>query len=61
MEKCPQCNHILYYKALEISLEVCPKCNHHMRMKARNRLNSFDTDRKFEIASHYEPKDTLIL
>ncbi|GEM74938.1 acetyl-CoA carboxylase, carboxyltransferase subunit beta [Vibrio sagamiensis] len=59
-KKCLQCNHILYYKALEISLEVCPKCNHHMRMKARNRLNSFlDTDRKFEIASHYEPRDSL--
>ncbi|UJZ96090.1 acetyl-CoA carboxylase, carboxyltransferase subunit beta [Photobacterium damselae subsp. damselae] len=59
-KKCPQCNHILYYKALEISLEVCPKCNHHMRMKARHRLNSFlDTGKKFEIASHYEPKDTL--
>lgn len=59
-KKCPQCNHILYYKALEINLEVCPKCNHHMRMKARHRLNSFlDTDKKFEIASHYEPRDTL--
>ncbi|PSV07550.1 acetyl-CoA carboxylase, carboxyltransferase subunit beta [Photobacterium leiognathi] len=59
-KKCPQCNHILYYKALEISLEVCPKCNHHMRMKARHRLNSFlDTGKKFEIASHYEPRDTL--
>ncbi|MGL6315089.1 acetyl-CoA carboxylase, carboxyltransferase subunit beta [Vibrio sp. WXL103] len=58
--KCTQCSHILYYKTLEIHLDVCPKCNHHMRMKARRRLDSFlDTHEKVEIATHFEPADTL--
>ncbi|ARC92402.1 acetyl-CoA carboxylase carboxyl transferase subunit beta [Vibrio coralliilyticus] len=57
---CPQCNQVLYYKTLEIHLDVCPHCNHHMRMKARCRLDSFlDAGEKVEIASHHEPRDTL--
>lgn len=57
---CPQCRHIHYYKALEVSLGVCSQCHHHMRMKARCRLNSFlDSGKKVEVASDYEPRDTL--
>lgn len=58
--KCPQCGHILYNKALQLSLEVCPKCSHHMRITARRRLASFlDTEEQVEIASHYQPEDIL--
>ncbi|USD39049.1 acetyl-CoA carboxylase, carboxyltransferase subunit beta [Ferrimonas sp. SCSIO 43195] len=59
-KKCSMCSQVLYYKTLEISLDVCPKCNHHMRMKARRRLDSFlDSGIKMEIASQYESRDTL--
>ncbi|NOI65654.1 acetyl-CoA carboxylase, carboxyltransferase subunit beta [Vibrio sp. 99-8-1] len=58
--KCPSCDQILYYMALEENLEVCPKCNHHMRMSARRRLDSFlDKGERVEIASEHEPKDLL--
>lgn len=58
--KCDACEQVLYRAELERNLNVCPKCGHHMRIKARDRLNSFlDEVDKVEIASELEPKDIL--
>lgn len=58
--KCTSCEQVLYHAELERNLEVCPKCNHHMRMKARQRLESFlDPEHRQEIAEELEPQDKL--
>jgi len=36
--KCPECNHVVYTKALRENLSVCPKCNYHFVIGAYDRL-----------------------
>ncbi len=36
--KCPDCNNIIYNKALEENLKVCPKCNYHFTLSAQERI-----------------------
>lgn len=58
--KCTSCEQVLYHAELERNLEVCPKCGHHMRMKARQRLETFlDADNRVELANELEPRDKL--
>ena len=58
--KCTSCEQVLYHAELVKNLQVCPKCNHHMRMKARERLNTFlDPNDKIELGTEFEPTDFL--
>lgn len=36
--KCPDCNDIIYNKALKENLKVCPKCDYHFLLGARERV-----------------------
>ena len=58
--KCTSCDQVLYQAELVRNFQVCPKCNHHMRMKARDRLNTFlDQNEREELATELEPTDFL--
>jgi acetyl-CoA carboxylase carboxyl transferase subunit beta len=58
--KCTDCNSFLFKNELERNLFVCPKCNNHMRIKARQRIDSFlDPSSGVEIAENIEPIDRL--
>lgn len=58
--KCDSCGQVLYQNDLERNLNVCPKCDHHMRLKARQRLETFlDADDQIEIAEEITPQDIL--
>ena len=58
--QCDKCAAQLYRAELERSLLVCPKCAHHMRMRARDRLESFlDPDTLVEIGANLSPQDPL--
>jgi len=58
--KCGACDAVLYRAELERNLQVCPKCGHHMRIRARDRLESFlDADSWTEIGANIEPEDPL--
>ncbi len=39
--KCTECSGVIYRVELNENLRVCPKCNHHMKMKAKERIESF--------------------
>ncbi len=36
--KCPECNDIIYNKALKDNLKVCPKCDYHFTLGAKERI-----------------------
>jgi len=36
--KCPDCNGLIYNKALEENSKICPKCNYHFTMGAHERI-----------------------
>ncbi len=58
--KCEACDQVLYRAELERNMFVCPKCGHHMRLRARDRINSFlDPDGRQELGISLEPKDVL--
>ena len=58
--RCVACGAMLYRGELERNLKVCPKCGHHMRLRARERLDSFlDTEPREEIGAEVEPTDFL--
>ncbi|MBC7984858.1 MAG: acetyl-CoA carboxylase carboxyltransferase subunit beta [Candidatus Obscuribacterales bacterium] len=58
--KCAACDAVLYRAELDRNLQVCPKCGHHMRIRARERLESFlDADSWQEIGGNIEPEDPL--
>ena len=58
--KCTSCEQVLYSAELKRNMQVCPKCGHHMRMKARQRLDTFlDVNGRTEIGIELEPKDIL--
>ncbi len=60
LTKCDDCGTVLYREELDKNLEVCPKCNHHMKIRARNRLESFlDEEFRKEIGSNIHPIDIL--
>ncbi len=44
-EKCPNCDSMVFHRALTENHRVCTSCNHHMRLGARERLELiFDAD-----------------
>jgi acetyl-CoA carboxylase carboxyl transferase subunit beta len=58
--KCAACDAVLYRAELERNLHVCPKCGHHMRIRARDRLETFlDPEGQVELADNIEPEDPL--
>ncbi len=58
--KCPVCQAVLYSPELERHKNVCPKCSHHLRIRARQRLDSFfDPENREEIGSGLSPVDRL--
>lgn len=58
--KCHKCNSVLYRADLDRNLEVCPKCSHHMRIRARDRLDTFlDPEPRVEIGAEIKPVDRL--
>lgn len=58
--KCHACQVILYHTELIQNVGVCPKCNHHHYMSARERLELYFDDKKFqEIGSQIKAHDPL--
>ncbi len=39
--KCSQCDHLMYYKVLELNYKVCPKCGYHFPAFSDERINYF--------------------
>ncbi|GHU05476.1 acetyl-coenzyme A carboxylase carboxyl transferase subunit beta [Alphaproteobacteria bacterium] len=37
-DKCPQCDHMIFHRDLEKTLNVCPHCDHHLRLPIKKRL-----------------------
>ena len=58
--KCHACQVILYHTELLQNFKVCPKCTHHHRLPARERLELYFDQQKFqEIATHIRARDPL--
>jgi len=58
--KCPICQAVLYSPELERHLNVCPKCSHHLRIRARQRLETFlDPEPREELGTALSPTDPL--
>ena len=48
--RCPDCEHMLYKKAVAENLEVCPECNHHFRIDAKKRIECLVDEGAFQEA-----------
>ena len=46
-QKCPACEHMLFYRELEAHLHVCRNCGHHLRIGAAERLRILFDDSAF--------------
>jgi acetyl-CoA carboxylase carboxyl transferase subunit beta len=46
-QKCPACEHMLFYRELEAHLHVCRNCGHHLRIGAAERLRILFDDGTF--------------
>jgi len=46
--RCPQCEHMLYRKAVEEAMNVCPECNHHFRLGADIRIRYLADEASFQ-------------
>lgn len=46
--RCPGCEHMLYRRAVEKSLNVCPECDHHFRIDTTTRINYLADEGSFE-------------
>jgi acetyl-CoA carboxylase carboxyl transferase subunit beta len=58
--RCPECEDMLFRKAVEESLHVCPNCQHHFRVSARTRVEQVVDPGSFEERyADVEPIDTL--
>ena len=58
--KCPKCTSLMYYKEVEVKLNVCPKCDHHFRISAEKRIASIVDDGSFvEYDMNLTPVDPL--
>ena len=58
--KCPACNHMIFHKELEKSLQVCGHCGFHMRVGASARLGMlFDPNSYKRIELPRSPADPL--
>ncbi|MCD4824612.1 MAG: acetyl-CoA carboxylase, carboxyltransferase subunit beta [Phycisphaerae bacterium] len=58
--RCPNCEAMLYRKAVTENLEVCPKCEHHFRMGGRARVEHLCDPGSFEeLFAEIAPADPL--
>jgi acetyl-CoA carboxylase carboxyl transferase subunit beta len=58
--RCPECEDMLFRKAVEEALHVCPNCQHHFRISARTRIEQLvDTGSFEERYADIEPLDAL--
>ena len=58
--RCPECEDMLFRKAVEEALHVCPNCHHHFRISARTRIEQLVDPGSFEERyADVEPIDTL--
>jgi len=46
--RCPDCEHMLYKKTVEQSLNVCPECNYHFRIDAPLRIKYLADEGSFQ-------------
>jgi acetyl-CoA carboxylase carboxyl transferase subunit beta len=58
--RCPECEEMLFRKAVEESLHVCPSCDNHFRISARTRIEQLVDPGSFEeLYADIEPADPL--
>jgi acetyl-CoA carboxylase carboxyl transferase subunit beta len=58
--RCPECNEMLFRKAVEEALHVCPNCQYHFRISARVRIQQLCDEGSFEeLWADLEPADPL--
>ena len=58
--RCPECEDMLFRKAVEEALHVCPNCQHHFRISARTRIELLVDPGSFEERyADIEPVDAL--
>lgn len=58
--KCKNCNALMYYKEIEVCLNVCPKCGYHMRISPQQRIDLLSDEGSFvEFDAHLEAIDPL--
>jgi acetyl-CoA carboxylase carboxyl transferase subunit beta len=58
--RCPDCEDMLFRKAVEEALHVCPNCQHHFRISARTRIEQLVDPGSFEERyADIEPIDAL--
>ncbi len=48
IQKCPNCNEIIFTKELEKKGKLCDKCGYHFRVPARERINMIVDDGSFQ-------------
>ncbi|UCG35422.1 MAG: acetyl-CoA carboxylase carboxyltransferase subunit beta [Candidatus Omnitrophota bacterium] len=58
--KCPQCSHLIFRKALDENLKVCAKCGYHFTLTCWERLDMIADEGSFiELDTRLEPCDPL--
>ncbi|MHC4573211.1 MAG: acetyl-CoA carboxylase, carboxyltransferase subunit beta [Planctomycetota bacterium] len=58
--RCPDCEHMLYKKAVEKNLHVCPQCDHHFRIETKTRIEYLADEATFqEVLSNLTTPDPL--
>ncbi len=58
--RCPECEDMLFRKAVDENLNVCPNCQHHFRVSARARVQQLADEGSFEeMFDDIEPTDPL--
>lgn len=58
--KCKNCNALMYYKEIEVCLNVCPKCGFHMRISPQQRIELLSDEGSFvEFDANLEAIDPL--
>jgi len=58
--KCPQCSHLMFRKALDENLKVCTKCGYHLSLSCWERLDMIADENSFiEMDTKLEPCDPL--
>jgi acetyl-CoA carboxylase carboxyl transferase subunit beta len=58
--KCKSCQIVLYHTELAQNVSVCPQCKYHHRLSARERLELYFDDKKFqEIGTQITARDPL--
>ena len=58
--KCPECNHVIFNKALKENASVCPNCEHHFNITVDERIETLLDDLSFiEMCADMDSVDPL--